>query len=162
MHCSTGALQNALFGLLRAALQGVADGKFLLEQLDVANRQPDETEQHWTFNHPELLEETSGRMSKKSFGQRPQARRADNQSNTYYLKYEGRSKYGEERALQHLQRCHVAEHKLYNRTARCDRAGKLDAVRTMQCELESLHMRWAGSATWTHARHQKGNSNILA
>ncbi|KAL3134546.1 hypothetical protein ABBQ38_006387 [Trebouxia sp. C0009 RCD-2024] len=34
----------------------VADAHFMLRQLAEANLKPDETEQRWTFKHPELLE----------------------------------------------------------------------------------------------------------
>jgi len=34
----------------------VADAHFMLSQLAEANLKPDETEQRWTFKHPELLE----------------------------------------------------------------------------------------------------------
>ena len=34
----------------------VAEGKLLLEQLAEANKKQDDTEQRWTFDHPELLQ----------------------------------------------------------------------------------------------------------
>ena len=34
----------------------VADAQFMLSQLAEANLKPDKTEQHWTFNQPDLLE----------------------------------------------------------------------------------------------------------